>query len=115
MRPISFWIGFGLVAAAGVFWALDPGSALRLGVLAGAAVAVVNLAMLLSRRDRVSNMGARGAVAWVRVSFIARAAVIVLVLLLLRKSLGTAGTLAFLGGFFVVEAAMLVPVLRGKG
>ncbi|MDA8344345.1 MAG: hypothetical protein M0Z66_02550 [Thermaerobacter sp.] len=115
MRRIAFAIGFALVALAGVIWTLRPGDAVRLGVFAGTVVAVVTLAMLFSRRDSVDALGIKGAVRWVRVSFVSRMAVLLLVLLLLRKQLGASGDLAFLGGFFVVEAAMLILLAREKG
>ncbi len=115
MRRLAFAIGFALVALTGVVWTLRPGDAVRLGVFAGAVVAVVTLAMLFARRDSVDALGIRGAVRWVRINFVSRMAVLLLVLLLLRQQLGTSGDIAFLGGFFVVQAAMLVVLAREKG
>lgn len=115
MRLTAFSVGCLIIAVAGVFWALEPGDGVRLGIFAGAATGAVNVAMLWSRRHSAADMGLRAAVLWVRTNFVSRMAVMLLVLLLLQRQLGTSGDLAFLGGFFVVEAAVLVVLAREKG
>jgi len=115
MRRIAFGLGFALALVAGVVWTFAPNDPLRLGLFAGACTGLINVGMLWSRRDSVSSLGIRGAVRWVRVNFVSRMAVLLLVLVLLGRRLGTSGDLALLGGFFAVEAAVLAVLVREKG
>lgn len=104
----AFGIGLILVVLSGVVWWMNPSDPIRLGIFAGGATGLVNLVMLRMRLNSAADMAIHGSVRWARTSFLGRMAVMLVVLLLLRHQLGTSGDLSFLGGFFVVEAAVLI-------
>lgn len=114
MRRTAFGFGLLVVALAAAVWFLVPQDPVSLGALAGSATALVTLAMLWVRRDSVAFMSGRGAMRWVQVNLVSRLAVLILVLLLLQRQLGTSGDIAFLGGFFVVQAVVLIFLVKGK-
>lgn len=104
----AFGLGLALVGISGAIWGTNFGNPILLGIFAGAATGLVNLIMLRMRLYSAGNMNTQGGVRWARTSFVPRMAVMLLVLLLLQHQLGTSGDLSFLGGFFVVEAAVLI-------
>ncbi len=97
-------VGFGLlvIAAAAVAWLLAPHDAWSIGFFAGTATGFANLAMLWLRREALVEMPG------FQINLLARMAVVVLVLLILRRLVGTSGDIAFLGGFLLVEAIVLI-------
>jgi len=102
MRRSAVAFGLLVVALAAIVWLLAPHDALSIGFFAGAATGFANLAMLWLRRDALV------AVPGFQINFLARMAVVVLVLLILQRLVGTSGDIAFLGGFFLVEAVVLI-------
>ena len=110
-------VGFGLlvVAMTGVLWLLAPGDPVRIGLFAGAATGFVNLMMLWLRRDSIVQLNIVRAAVGLQVNFFARMAVLVLVLLILRRLVGTSGDIAFLGGFLMVEAVILILSVKEQG
>ena len=107
-------ISFGLlvVALALIAWALAPTDPVLIGILAGAATGFVNLMMLWLRRDTIVQPSFVRAAVGLQVNFFARVAVLVLVLLILRRLVGTSGDIAFLGGFLLEEAVVLILSLK---
>ncbi len=110
-------VGFGLlaVALAAIAWLLAPGDPVRIGLMAGTATGFVNLTMLWLRRDSIVQLNFVRAAVGMQVNFFARMAVLVLVLLILQRLVGTSGDIAFLGGFLVVEAVVLILSVKEQG
>jgi hypothetical protein len=67
------------------------------------------------RQRAVAQMQLIKVASWMRINLLSRMAVLVLVLLLLQRQLGTSGDIAFLGGFFMVEAVILVLLAKEQG
>ncbi len=114
-RRMAFAVGFALVAMLGVLWGIGPQDAVRTGLWVGSAAGLVNLLMLWLRQRAVSQMSLARAGSWMRINLASRMAVLVLVLLLVQRQLGTSGDIAFLGGFFMVEAAILILLAKEQG
>ncbi len=111
----AFAVGFALVALAGVFWGIGPQDAVHTGLWVGAATGLLNLLMLWLRRGSIVQESLARAVLGMQTNFFARMTVLVLVLLMLQSRLGTSGDMAFLGGFFMVEAAVVVLYVKEQG
>jgi hypothetical protein len=108
MRRTVVSFGLLVVALALIFWALAPADPVRIGIMAGSATGFVNLMMLWLRRNTIVQASFVRAAVGLQVNFFARAAVLVLVLLILRRLVGTSGDIAFLGGFLLEEAVVLI-------
>jgi hypothetical protein len=104
-----------VVGLAVVVWLLAPADPVRIGLMAGTAAGFVNLTMLWLRRDAMVQANLVRAAVGMQVNFFARMAVLVLVLLILQRLVGTSGDIAFLGGFLVVEAVVLILSVKEQG
>jgi len=108
MRRTAVALGLLVVALAAVAWLIAPREAVCLGFFAGAVAGLVNLAMLWLRRDAIVQAHVVRAAVGMEINFFARMAVLVLILLILQRLVGTSGDIAFLGGFLLEEAVVLI-------
>ncbi len=115
MRRTAVAFGLLVVALAAVLWLLAPRDPIGIGAFAGAVTGFVNLAMLWLRRDAMVQLNLVRAAVGMQVNFFARMAVLVLVLLILQRLVGTSGDIAFLGGFLMVEAVILILSVKEQG